>query len=249
MPRRANPPAADRAGSDRGSMSGQYRIGIDVGGTFTDLVITGPDGTDALHKVPTTPLDVAQGLLAALRESGVPGSAIAEIAHGTTAATNAVLERKGARTGLVTTPGFRDVLELRDGSRRSTRGRQAPFEPLVPRAWRWEAPERLGADGAVLLPLDEAGVRGAGAAGRAAGLEALAVAFLHADRNGAHERRARAILAEAAPELPVILGSAVCPFPDERLRAMTAALAAYLTPLMARYVDGLQRMLDEAGTD
>src|SRR5512138_1197785 len=128
-------------------MSAQHRIGIDVGGTFTDLVISGPEGTVALHKVPTTPADVADGLLAALRESGVDGAAVAEIAHGTTAATNAVLERKGARTGLFATPGFRDGIELRDGARRSVRGRQAPFEPLVPRAWRWEVPERLAADG------------------------------------------------------------------------------------------------------
>lgn len=225
-----------------------YRIGIDVGGTFTDLVIGAPDGRLALHKVPTTPLDVAQGLLAALRESRVPAAAIGEIAHGTTAATNALLERKGARTGLLTTEGFRDLLELRDGSRRSSRGRQAPFEPLVPRQWRWEARERRDAAGGVLVPLDPDGVRAAAAACRAAGLEALAVAFLHADRDPAHERQAEALLREAVPDLPVVLGSDVCPFPDERLRTATAALAAYLTPLMARYVDGLTRMLAEVGT-
>ncbi|MBI2001569.1 MAG: hydantoinase/oxoprolinase family protein [candidate division NC10 bacterium] len=227
----------------------RFRIGIDVGGTFTDIVLCdGADGTLALHKVPTTPHDIALGLLAALRKSGVPAAGIAEIAHGTTVATNAVLERKGARTGLLTTAGFRDVLELRDGRRRTLLGRQAAFEPLVPRQWRCEVPERLDASGTVLQPLSEEEVKAAAEALRRQGAESLAIAFLHADRNGVHERRVREILNGLWPNGHLILGSEVCPFPDERLRTATAVLAAYLTPLMARYVESLERGLRETGT-
>lgn len=227
----------------------RFRIGIDVGGTFTDIVLCdGRDGTLALHKVPTTPHDIALGLLAALRKSGAPAAEIAEIAHGTTVATNAVLERKGARTGLLTTAGFRDVLELRDGRRRTLFGRQAAFEPLVPRQWRCEVSERLDASGAVLQPLHEDEVKAATEALRQQGVEALTIAFLHADRNGLHERRAREILNGLWPNGHLVLGSEACPFPDERLRTATAVLAAYLTPLMARYVESLARGLRETGT-
>ncbi|HYL81595.1 MAG TPA: hydantoinase/oxoprolinase family protein [Candidatus Acidoferrum sp.] len=228
---------------------GQVRIGIDVGGTFTDLVVChGADDVLALHKVPTTPQDIALGLLSALRRSGVAPTDIAEIAHGTTVATNAVLERKGARTGLLTTAGFRDLLELRDGGRRSLRGRQAAFEPLIPRHWRREVTERLDASGGVIEPLHEDEVKSASETLRQEGVEAVAIAFLHADRNAVHERRAREILRGLWPGSPLVLGSEVSPFPDERLRLGTAALAAYLTPLMNRYIESLKRVLEEAGT-
>ncbi len=227
----------------------ELRIGIDVGGTFTDLVLCdGAEGSLCLAKVPTTPQDIALGLLQGLRQSGAPAGRIAEIAHGTTVATNAILERKGARTGLLTTAGFRDLLELRDGRRRSLLGRQAAFEPLVPRPWRREVSERLDASGAVLAPLAEDGVKAAAEALREQDVEALAVAFLHADKNGIHERRAREILQDLWPNGHLTLGSEVCPFPDERLRMATAVLAAYLTPLMARYVESLERGLGEIGT-
>lgn len=225
------------------------RIGIDVGGTFTDIVLcNGADGALSLHKVPTTPQDIALGLLNGLRKSAVLATDIAEIAHGTTVATNAILERKGARTGLITTKGFRDVLELRDGSRRTLLGRQPAFEPLVPRPWRREVSERLDARGAILEPLREEDVKAAAEALRRQDVEALAVAFLHADRNGLHERRAREIVHGLWPNRHLILGSEACPFPDERLRTCTAVLAAYLTPLMARYVESLERGLQEVGT-
>jgi N-methylhydantoinase A len=227
---------------------GRFRIGVDVGGTFTDLVLyDGLEGRLSLHKVPTTPRDIALGLLAALRKSAVPANQIAEIAHGTTVATNAILERKGARTGLITTAGFRDLLELRDGGRRSLPGRQPAFEPLIPRQWRWEVSERLDACGAVLQPLHEDEIRAGAEELRRQGVEALAIAFLHADRNALHERRAREILAELWPNRHVILGSEACPFPDERLRTTTAVLAAYLAPLMAHYVESLERGLHETG--
>ncbi len=227
----------------------RFRIGIDVGGTFTDLVLwDGADGLLSLHKVPTTPHDIALGLLAALRKSGVPAGEIAELAHGTTVATNAVLERKGARTGLITTAGFRDLLELRDGGRRTLLGRQAPFEPLVPRPWRREVSERLDASGALFQPLVEDEVKAAAESLRQEGVEALAIAFLHADKNGVHERRARELLDGLWPNRHLVLGSEACPFPDERLRTATAVLAAYLTPLMVRYVESLEAGLRQAGT-
>ena len=226
----------------------RFALGIDVGGTFTDLVTWDrAEGSLALHKVPTTTWDVAEGLLMALRQSQVPSAGIAEIAHGTTVATNALLERKGARTGLLTTAGFRDLLELRDGGRRSALGRQGAFEPLVPRQWRREVPERLEPRGEVLEPLGEEDVVAAAESLRPQ-VEALAVSFLHAERNPAHERRALEVLRRVWPEAHVVLGSEVCPFPDERLRASTAVLSAYLRPLLTRYVDSLARALRDLAT-
>ncbi|HWT80044.1 MAG TPA: hydantoinase/oxoprolinase N-terminal domain-containing protein, partial [Candidatus Methylomirabilis sp.] len=226
----------------------KIRVGIDVGGTFTDIVLWGGDGgTLSLHKVPTTPQDIALGLLNGLRKSGVLASDIADMAHGTTVATNAILERKGARTALIATKGFRDILELRDGSRRTAPGRQRAFEPLVPRQWRLEIREHLDALGMILEPLREEDVQAAAAVLQREEIEALAIAFLHADKNGIHERRARDILQGLWPKPHLILGSEVCPFADERLRTATAVLAAYLTPLMARYVKSLERGLGEVG--
>ncbi len=226
----------------------RYHIGIDVGGTFTDLVVCDrTDGALRLHKVPTTPHDIASGISAALEKSGAPAAEIAEIAHGTTVATNALLERKGARTGLLTTAGFRDLLELRDGGRRPLRGWQPAFEPIIPRHQRWEVPERVDPSGAVIQPLTEDDIAGLVSRLAEHGIEALAISFLHADRNAIHERRAREILRRLWPTGALVLGSEVSPFPGERLRTATAALAAYLTPLMTRYVDGLERVLAEAG--
>ncbi|RPH34691.1 MAG: hydantoinase/oxoprolinase family protein, partial [Chloroflexi bacterium] len=132
----------------------RFHIGIDVGGTFTDMVVCDrTDGALTLHKVPTTPHDIASGIQAALAKSGAPTKEIAEIAHGTTVATKALLERTGARTGLLTTQGFRDVLELRDGGRRPRHGWQPAFEPIIPRPWRWEAAERMDGSGSVLQAL------------------------------------------------------------------------------------------------
>ena len=226
----------------------RFAIGIDVGGTFTDIVACDrTQGTLALHKVPTTPWDVAEGLLEAIKRSDVPAAGVEEIVHGTTVATNALLERKGARTGLLTTAGFRDLLELRDGGRRDPLGRQAAFEPLVPRQWRLPLAERLGPGGEVLEPLREDAVVAAAEALRGQ-VEAVAVSFLHAERNPAHERRALEVLRGVWPEAHVVLGSEVCPFPDERLRTSTAVLSAYLMPLLTRYVDSLERVLQDLAT-
>lgn len=226
----------------------RYHIGIDVGGTFTDLVVCDrTDGALTLHKVPTTPHDIASGIAAALVKSGAPAPAIAEIAHGTTVATNALLERTGARAALLTTAGFRDLLELRDGGRRSGRGWQPAFEPIIPRHRRWEVLERMDSSGGVLEALAEDQVAALVSRLVEHGVEALAISFLHSDRNAAHEERAREMLRSLWPSGSVVLGSEVSPFPGERLRTATASLAAYLTPLMTRYVNGLERVLAEAG--
>jgi N-methylhydantoinase A len=226
----------------------RYHIGSDVGGTFPDLVVCDrTDGALTLHKVPTTPQDIASGISTALEKSGAPAAEVAEIAHGTTVATNALLERKGARTGLLTTAGFRDLLELRDGGRRLLRGWQPAFEPIIPRHRRWEVSERMDPSGSVLQALVEDEVAGLVTRLAEHGVEALAISFLHADRNAAHERRTREILQRLWPAGSLVLGSEVSPFPGERLRTATAALAAYLTPLMTRYVAGLERVLAEAG--
>ena len=227
-------------------MRGSVQIGIDVGGTFTDVIACGKDGLLALHKVPTTPHDIGQGIVAAFAASGVPIENVEQIAHGTTVATNALLERRGARTGFLTTRGFRDILELRDGGRRSLRGWQAPFEPLVPRQHRWEILERLDADGGVLQPLAEESLPALVDALRREKIASLAVSFLHSDRNPTHEERVETLLRHLWPEGWIMRGSGVCPFPDERLRAGTAALAAFLAPLMDRYVGDLERALEGA---
>ena len=230
-------------------MRGAVQIGIDVGGTFTDVIACGKDGYLSLHKVPTTPHDIGQGLMAALAASGVPIADIEEIAHGTTVATNALLERRGARTGLLTTRGFRDVLELRDGGRRSLRGWQRAFNPLVARQHCWEANERMRGDGNILEALQEDSLPALVDALRREKIAALAVSFLHSDRNPGHEERAESILRHLWPEGWIIRGSSVCPFPDERLRASTAALAAFLAPLMGRYVGDLERALTGASAE
>lgn len=226
--------------------AGRFWVGVDVGGTFTDIVsVVGDGGGLHLRKVPTTLEDVSRGILEGLAAAGLDLSRAAEIAHGTTAATNALLERRLGRAGLVTTEGFRDVLELRDGSRRGLFERQAAFEPVIPRPLRQGVPERIGPDGEVLEALDRAAVEAAGRALSAAAVEAVAVSFLHADRNPAHEEAAAAVLRAIWPAAHVVAASSLTRFPGEFLRTSTAAVAASLLPLLSRYIrslsDGLGR--------
>ncbi|HYB73573.1 MAG TPA: hydantoinase/oxoprolinase family protein [Candidatus Sulfotelmatobacter sp.] len=219
---------------------GPYRIGIDVGGTFTDIIcLDRRTGHVGLTKAPTTPTDICRGILEGLRAARAPLTQVGEIAHGTTVATNAILERKGARCGLITTRGFRDVLELRDGARRPGLSPQVAQDPLVPREWRHEVSERMLASGEALEPLDAEAVRAAARALLEAGVESVGIAFLHSARNPAHERAAREALRAVWPNPHVVLASDLTPLPGEFLRASTAAVAAYLHPLMSRYVADL----------
>ena len=169
-------------------------IGVDVGGTFTDLVLM-EAGEVRVAKVPTTPDNQAFGVLSALDEAGARLDRVAGISHGTTATTNALLERKISRCGLITTRGFRDILELGRRTRPKPYGLIGSFTPLIPRELRLEVPERVDAEGHVLTPLDEDAVRAAVATLIAAGCESPVIHFLHAYRNPAHERRAAEIAA------------------------------------------------------
>lgn len=219
-------------------------VGIDIGGTFTDLVCWA-DGTFRSVKVATTPEDFSRGFVEALLACGVEPEDVDEIFHGTTVATNALIERKGARCGLVTTQGFRDVLALRRRNRRRPYGLETAFEPLVPRELRLEVAERSGPDGTV-TPVVEADVLAAADRLKAAGAGAVVVSFLHATTAPENEVKAAAAIRRHWPGVPVVAASQVCDAPSEFERTATAAASAYVTPLMARYLQALEGRLAAA---
>ena len=197
-----------------------YRIGIDVGGTFTDLVAVAETGQVAVAKAASTPRDPSEGLLEGLAllatEVGTDlGGLLAQterIVHGTTVATNALLERKGARVGMLTTEGHRDYVEMREGLKPDRYHlRMPPPVPLVPRARRLGVRERMRYDGKVAVPLDRGSLDRGLQALRAAGVEAVAVCFLHAYRDARHERAARRAVVRALPDAYVSLSSEVLP--------------------------------------
>ena len=227
------------------------RLAVDIGGTFTDLALEHA-GQRVTAKVLTTPaapeLGVLAGIAAILKTASLAPADIALVIHGTTLATNAVIERKGARTALLTTEGFRDVLAMGNESRydQYDLGIRLP-EPLVPRHLRLPIPERLDNEGKVLRPLDEAAVRALVPGLRKAGVESIAVGLLHAFVNPAHEERVRDILAEEWPEIAVSLSSEVSPEMREWERFSTTAANAYVQPLMARYLRRLEAGLGEMG--
>lgn len=222
-------------------------VGIDVGGTFTDLVELDPvTGQVRLAKVASTLDNQAHGVLTALREAGCDLAALGLIVHGTTTTTNAVLERKLARTGLITTRGFRDVLELGRRTRPQAYGMKGDFTPLIPRNLRLEVPERMDASGAVLTPLDEDALRAAAATLIGAGCEALVIHFLHAYANPAHELRAGEILRDLWPNDHITLGHALLSESREFERGVTAAVNASVQPLLARYI---RRLTDHLAQD
>ena len=227
------------------------RLAVDIGGTFTDLALEHQGGR-ATTKVLTTSAEPERGVLegvgAILREAGLAPADIALLVHGTTLATNAIIERKGARTALITTQGFRDVLAMGNESRYDQYDLNIVLpEPLVPRYLRLPVPERLDNEGKVLLPLDEAAVRALIPVLRREGVQSVAVGFLHSYVNPAHEERVRAILQELAPELPVTLSSEVSPEMREWERFSTAAANAYVQPLIAGYLRRLEEGLQAMG--
>jgi N-methylhydantoinase A len=219
-------------------------VGVDVGGTFTDLAMIGADGRLRIAKVPTTVENQAFGVLSALDEAGVALGEIDLIVHGTTTTTNAVLERKLSKTGLITTAGFRDVLELGRRTRPQAYGMKGEFRPVIPRDLRLEVPERMDARGEVLVPLDEGALLEAVVALREAGCEALVIHFLHAYANPAHELRAGEIAAEVWPNRFITLGHGLLSETREFERGVTAAVNASVQPLLERYV---ARLRDELG--
>ncbi len=234
--------------------SNTLSIGIDIGGTFTDVVCRLPDGTLQQFKLPTTRADPAAAVRDAVafmvREWKIRPTDIGRFVHGTTVATNAVLERKGAKVGLLMTQGFRDVLEIGRGNRREVYDTvMKPQTPvfLAPRELRRDVPERLTVDGAVLTPLDEAALLRAVEELKAAGAEALAVVFLFSYLNPAHEQKAKALIAKAAPGLPVSLSSEVDPAFREYERTTVTAFDAYVKPVLDRYLTGMERNLAADG--
>lgn len=234
-------------------MSARYSLGIDIGGTFTDIVVFDHgDGRQFARKVLTTHTDPADGVIAGVRqvlsEDSLPGGEIGRVVHATTLFTNATIERKGAATGLITTEGFRDVLEI---------GRERKYElydlaiakpaPLAPRAWRRQVAGRIDAMGRERVPLDLSGLVEQARALQADGVVTVAVVFLHAYANPAHERAAGAALAEAVPELEVSLSVDVAPEIREYERTSTTVANAYIKPLAAVYLDRLAEELAGLG--
>jgi len=223
-------------------------VGCDVGGTFTDLIALDPhSGEVQIAKVPTTTENQAIGVLAALDAAGVGLSEIDLIVHGTTTATNALLERKTATCGLITTRGFRDVLELGRRTRPHAYGMHGQFHPLIGRARRLEVAERVDASGEVVVPLDEDGVREAAQQLLDMGCESLVIHFLHAYVNPEHERRAGEIAAEIWPNEYITLGSRVLANFREFERGVAAAVNASIQPVIARYLSRLTCELEDGG--
>src|SRR5437764_9016978 len=225
-----------------------WQIGVDVGGTFTDLLALDPErGVFRVAKVLSTPEDQSIGFIAVLSVLETELTAVAALVHGTTVATNAVLERKGARCGLITTAGFREVLELGRRTRPNPYGMTGSFEALIPRDLRAEVPERIDAAGRVLTPLDEAAVRREMHRLRDRGAEALVIHFIHAYANPAHEQRCGEIAREIWPNRFVTLGSDILREVREFERGSTAALNGYVQPIVSRYLGLLSQNLRNSG--
>ena len=228
------------------------RIGIDIGGTFTDIVVSGPDGALHTRKVSSTVDDYARAIVAglgeALRASGLTPAEVGEIRHGTTVASNAILERKGARTGLIATQGFRDILEIR--TLRMPRLYDMTWQKppvLVPRHLRVTVDERLDAEGRVQRPLELADAERAVRRLLDQGVEAIAVCLLHAYANPAHERLLKEVIEQLAPDLPCAISSEVLPEIKEYERTSTTTIDAYVKPVVRRYLRSLERHLDRTG--
>jgi N-methylhydantoinase A len=215
-------------------------VGIDVGGTFTDLImLNADDGTVRLAKVPTTMQNQAYGVIAALESAGAVLPELRVIVHGTTTTTNAILERKVAKVGLVTTRGFRDSLELGRRTRPQPYGLTGSFLPLVPRELRLEVPERMDAEGEVVAALDEAAVKAAVLELIGKGCEALVIHFLHSYINPEHELRALAIARGLWPNAHVTAGHLILSEYREYERGTTACVNAAVQPILARYIESL----------
>jgi N-methylhydantoinase A len=225
------------------------RVGVDVGGTFTDLFVYDEEsGTTLSAKVLTTPDNQARGVMQSLDAGAVDLSRISFIAHGTTTGTNALIERKGAVTGLLTTEGFRDVLEIMRTDRQY--GYDLTWEkprPLIRRRLRREVRERIDKDGAVEIPLDEEQAKEAIGELLDLDVESIAVSFIHSYANPAHERRIRELIEEERPGMHVSLSSDVNAEYREYERTSTVAIDAYIKPVMARYLERLVRELEGGG--
>lgn len=220
--------------------------GVDVGGTFTDIcVVDEATGEVSVGKVPTT-RNQAEGFVAGLRSLAEIGS-LRFVAHGTTVGTNALLERKGARAGLLATEGFRDLIELGRRTRPTPYGMKGTFDPLISRERRVDVPERTLASGEIALPLDADAVREAVKQLVAEKVESIAVVFLHSYANAENEQACRRIIEEAAQDVFISLSHEVLPEVGEFERISTTVINAYLEPLLSRYLERVERELRAAG--
>jgi len=231
-----------------------FRVGVDIGGTFTDIVFLDDAGRLFTRKVSSSVDDyaraIAEGLAAVFRDTGLDAAAVDEVLHGTTVASNAILESRGARTGLITTAGFRDVLELRN--LRMPRLYDLAWEkppPLVERYLRVEVDERIDAAGRVQRRLERADAERAVDRLRAEGVEAIAVCLLNAFANPAHERLIAGVIAERAPDTPHCISFDVLPEIKEYERTSTTVINAYVMPIVTRYLASLRRELARARLD
>ena len=220
----------------------RFLAGADVGGTFTDLALyDGETGTLTLNKLLTTPDDPARAILEGLRAMQAPAG---QVVHGTTLVTNALIERRGAPVGLITTDGYRDVLEIGNELRYDTFDLELERPaPLVARPLRKAVKERIGAKGDIVVPLDEAGVRAAAKELVAAGARSLAIAFFNSYRNPAHELAAKALVQAACPGIAVCASAEIAPEIREYERFSTAVANAYVAPIAMRYLVELERLL------
>src|SRR5262245_34577573 len=233
-----------------------YRLGVDAGATFTDLCLVDHSNGGAQFRVktPSTPADPSQGVLTGVRricdEAGIEPGGVRNILHGTTVATNAVLESKGARVGLITTAGFKQILHL---ARSQTPGPLAGWiimikpDPPASLADTREASERMDAQGRTIVPVDEAQVESIVHDLVASGVESLTVALINSYVNGEHERQIGAIVERLYPGFPVTLSSDVLPEFREYERALTACMNSYVRPKVATYIQQLQNALGEIG--
>jgi N-methylhydantoinase A len=229
---------------------GSVIVGCDIGGTFTDLILHDPaNGGLHLAKVPTTTFNQAHGVLAALERTGKNIKSIDLFIHGTTATTNALLERKLATCGLITTRGFRDILELGRRTRPNPYGLIGTFEPVIPREFRFEVTERLDARGRVVKPLVEAEVLDAANRLLALGVESVVIHFLHSYANSSHELRALDIIKSIWPNRYVTAGHQIVAESREYERGVTAAINGSVQPILDRYLNKLEAELKERGLE
>src|SRR2546426_2934214 len=232
------------------------RLGVDVGGTFTDLIYVDDEaGQTLVHKVPTTPEDPSQGTVQGIRElteqAGQSPAALDQVFHGTTIATNIVIEHNGAKVGLITTEGYRDILHIARHKKplNFSNYQDLPWQryPIVRRRYRLTVPERIVKDGSVLVPLDEEKARAQVQRLKEAGVEAVSVCFLFSFVNAAHERRVAEIVREEFPDAFLSVSSEVLPQYREYERFSTVCLNAYIGPKVATYVSRLQDELTRLG--
>ena len=253
-----NGTALQRTASVQSGRSGSmYRLGVDVGGTFTDLLLIDEDNGDTFRaKVHSTPADSSIGVLNGISkvcsDAGVDPRNIAQVMHGTTVATNAILEGKGAKIGLITTKGYRQMLQI---GRSFVPGGLAAFivwnmpDPLAPLDKTLEVDERVGARGEVVRPLDESSARRALQQLKSLGVEALTVSLINAFANGDHERRIRDLAGEIMPGIPVSISSEIMPEMQEYERTLTTVANSYVAPVVSNYIGNLSNELDKQGVD